>query len=158
MGDLRENPDYAAELSRLTGELGISQRVHLVGYCADMPAALSLADLVVSATADQAEAFGLVAVEAAAMNKAVIASAHGGSLETVLADKTGWLVDPASVSGLADALREALGDPARLREFGINGGEWVRANFTVAIMTAKIMALYRQLLLTANPNRDRRHN
>ncbi|MFH7327115.1 glycosyltransferase family 4 protein [Desulfurivibrio sp. C05AmB] len=158
VGDLGENPDYAAELSRLTRELGISQRVHMVGHCADMPAALSLADLVVSATSSQAEAFGLVAVEAAAMNKAVIASAHGGSLETVVPGKTGWLVEPASVSGLATALREALGDPARLREFGINGGEWVRANFTVAIMTAKIMALYRQLLLPANPNRDRRQN
>jgi glycosyltransferase involved in cell wall biosynthesis len=145
VGDLTDNPSYTTELRKLAVHLGLEDKVKFVGYCSDMPAAMLLADLVVSATSTKAEAFGLVAVEAAAMGRAVVASAHGGSLETVLPGKTGWLVAPNSVSALAGALREALNDQ-RCRSFGSAGREWVRTNFTLDRMCAKTLALYGGLL------------
>ena len=55
-----------------------------------MPLAYSLADVVVSASIEP-EAFGRVAVEAQSMGKPIIASNIGGSKETVLNKKSGFL-------------------------------------------------------------------
>ena len=65
-------------------EMNLEEKVRLVGHCEDMPAAFMMSDVVVSATASKPEAFGRIAIEAQAMAKPVIASAHGGSLETIL--------------------------------------------------------------------------
>jgi len=41
------------------------------------------------------------------MGKPVIASAHGGALETVIDGQTGWLVPPANVPELTAAIERA---------------------------------------------------
>ena len=53
-----------------------------MGSRTDLNNFYSLADLVISASTDP-EAFGRISVEAQAMGKFVIASNHGGSVETV---------------------------------------------------------------------------
>ena len=55
-----------------------------------MPLAYSLADVVISASVEP-EAFGRVAVESQSMCKPIIASNIGGSKETVLNKKSGFL-------------------------------------------------------------------
>jgi glycosyltransferase involved in cell wall biosynthesis len=53
------------------------------------------------------EEFGIAAVEAQAAGRPVIATARGGALETVVDGVTGFLVDPATPDGFADAMRAA---------------------------------------------------
>lgn len=146
VGDTEDNPEYAGQLLQLTASLGLDQRVKFVGHCSEMPAALLLADLVVSATSTAAEAFGLTTVEAGAMGRAVIATAHGGSLETVLPGKTGWLVEPNNPAALAAAIKEALSDADRRQKLGAAGREWINRDFTTARMCAKSLNLYQQLM------------
>lgn len=50
------------------------------------------------------EAFGIVAIEALACGVPVISYRRGGPVEIVAHGKTGWLVEPDSVSGLVDAI------------------------------------------------------
>ena len=50
------------------------------------------------------EAFGIVAIEALACGVPVIAYRQGGPAEIVRSGKTGWLVDPGDVMGLAEAI------------------------------------------------------
>jgi glycosyltransferase involved in cell wall biosynthesis len=149
VGSIDDNPDYAAELRTLIRQCHLTDRVRLVGHCRDMPAALDLADLVVSATSSKPEAFGRVAVEAGAMARPVIATAHGGSLETVRPNVTGWLVQPDNVAAMADGLRQALADRDLLRQMGQNGRKWVLENFTVERMCRQTVDLYQQLLLSS---------
>ena len=59
--------------------------------------------------------------EAMALRLPVVATRVGGIPEAVLEGKTGLLVEPGSVSGLAGALRAALSDPDRLRAMGEAG-------------------------------------
>ena len=54
-----------------------------------MPLAYKISDIVVSASIEP-EAFGRVAVEAQSMEKPIIASNIGGSIETIINDKTGF--------------------------------------------------------------------
>jgi glycosyltransferase involved in cell wall biosynthesis len=53
----------------------------------------SLSDIVISSSTDP-EAFGRVSIEAQAMGKIIIASNHGGSQETIIEGKTGYLYSP----------------------------------------------------------------
>ena len=72
-----------------------------------MPLAYSLADLVVSASTEP-EAFGRVAVEAQAMGKPIVASDLGGSKETILKGKSGFLYKHDDPRDLAKILKEEV--------------------------------------------------
>ena len=133
-------------LFSLVKKLQLEKRVLFVEHCDDMPAAYLLADIVVSASSSKAEAFGRVAVEAQAMGRPVIATAHGGSIETVLDGRTGWLVKPEDDAAMAGVLREALTDKTLRQNYGANGIAWIKDNFTVRKMCEKTVAVYTDLL------------
>jgi glycosyltransferase involved in cell wall biosynthesis len=64
------------------------------------------------------EEFGIVAVEAQAAGRPVVAAGSGGALETVIDGETGVLVPPGDPTALAEALRETdfeRFDPQRLQ-------------------------------------------
>lgn len=145
IGDTQENPSYHKKLRDKIKLHNLSDHVLLVGHCDDMPAALMLADLVVSASSTQPEAFGKVAIEAMAMGKPVIATAHGGSLETVIDGETGWLVPPMNPAALSVAIVEALQNPEQMVQFGRNGRKRVLEQFTAKEMCQKTIALYQDV-------------
>lgn len=145
-GDTEDNPSFTKKLRDLIDRLELGDKVKLVGHCEDMPAALSVTDIVVSASSSQPEAFGKVAIEAMAMGKPVIATKHGGSLETIRDGETGWLVKPADPASLADALRTAIEQKERLRDVGLKGRAWVQKHFTARRMCEKTLALYENLV------------
>ncbi|MGH7043563.1 MAG: glycosyltransferase family 4 protein, partial [Acetobacteraceae bacterium] len=105
---------YAAGLRRQAEALGVDARVRLVGECADMPAALLLADVVVHASTAP-EAFGRVVIEAQAMGRPVIAADLGGPVETVEEGVTGWRVPPGDPAALAAAIDVVLALPEEAR-------------------------------------------
>ncbi|HUK58323.1 MAG TPA: glycosyltransferase family 4 protein [Stellaceae bacterium] len=114
--------------------------------CRDMAAAYMLADIVVSASTEP-EGFGRIAVEAQAMGRPVIATAHGGALETVVPGETGWLVPPGDPAALAAAIAEALDLlPEERLALADRAQAHVRQNFTVARMTEQTIAIYEELL------------
>lgn len=120
---------YFEELKALGLQLGIAERVFFVGNQPDITSYYALSDIVVSASIEP-EAFGRVAVEAQAMGKPVIVSAHGGSLETVIDDKTGWYFDNGNIVDLAEKIRIALGSE-NLNSIGERSRQWVMENFTI---------------------------
>ncbi len=146
VGDKEENIVYTKRLEKLITARGLQQQVLLTGHCDDMPAALLLADVVVSASSAQPEAFGKVAIEAMAMERAVIATAHGGSLETIIDKETGWLVPPGDPQALAQAFSTVLGDKELRKRLGRAGRKRVLKLFTADVMCEKTLALYYELL------------
>jgi glycosyltransferase involved in cell wall biosynthesis len=146
VGDFDENAALKNTLEQLISREGLENRVRFVGHCGDMPAAMMLADVVVSASSTEPEAFGRIAVEAQAMGKPVIATAHGGSLETVRDRQTGWLVKPCDVRALSGAMADAIENPLQREQFGKRGYAWVRDHFSVNKMCEKTLLLYRQLI------------
>lgn len=147
VGDTSDNPGYTAELKELIERNHLVGRVQLVGHCSDMPAAFILADIVLSTSSLEPEAFGRTTVEAMAMGRPVIATAHGGSLETVVSGENGWLVQPTDQKALAVAIDEALAmDGEQLRKFGENGRHRVSENFTAQAMCEQTLAFYYELI------------
>jgi len=146
VGDVDENQSFTKRLQEKIVNYGLDDKIRLVGHCSDMPAAMLVADMVVSASSSQPEAFGKVAIEAMAMGRPVIATAHGGSLETVVDGVTGWLVPPSDPQAMAEAIRQALADRFRLRRMGAEGREWATRHFTASLMCSKTVDLYTRLL------------
>ena len=138
--------DYRRELEAMVERYQLGEVVRIVDHCADMPAAYMLSDAVVSASTDP-EAFGRVMTEAQALGRPVIASDHGGARETVLPDKTGWLVPPGDVDALSAALTKVLAlDEAargRLSDAAITN---VAENFSKQKMCAKTLEVYNEVL------------
>jgi glycosyltransferase involved in cell wall biosynthesis len=98
------------ELARLQATYG--DRVDFLGRVDDA----ELAALYARARAvvvPNVEEFGIVAVEAQAAGRPVIAAAAGGALETVRDGETGVLVPPDDLDALAQAMRDS--DVDRLR-------------------------------------------
>jgi glycosyltransferase involved in cell wall biosynthesis len=137
---------YVRGLFKQVDEMHLSDRVHFVDHETDMPAVYAAADIVVSAASAEAEAFGRVSIEAQAMGRPVVASAHGGSLETVDPGKSGLLFEPGNHRSLAAGLDALLNNPGLRRQYGENGQAWVQKNFTTRQMCQKTLDLYHLVL------------
>jgi glycosyltransferase involved in cell wall biosynthesis len=137
---------YRAKLDGAIARAGSAVTFRVLDECRDMPAAYMLADVVVSASTEP-EGFGRVIVEAQAMGRPVVATAHGGAIETVLPGQTGWLVPPSDPAALGNAIAAALALDADARSaFAARAIAHVRANFTTAVMAARTIAVYQELL------------
>lgn len=92
-----------------------------------------------------AEPFGLVALEAMASGRPVIASRIGGLTDIVLDGETGLLVPPGDAAALRAALARLLADPALRERLGQAGRSRV-AEFQAAAVLPRIERAYRALL------------
>ena len=146
-GEHDARSSYADELTALIQHKRMQDRIKLVGHCSDMPAALMLSDVVISAST-KPESFGRIAIEAQAMGKPVIATAHGGSLETVRDRYSGWHVPPGDTAAFAAALTEAVSNSELRQIYGRNASQWVRPKFTVENMCRETLSVYYELLDT----------
>src|SRR6185312_2859027 len=125
---------YLREIINAIDKNGLQDVMVVSDHVSDMAAAYLAADIVVSASTDP-EAFGRVPPEAAAMGRPVIATEHGGALETVRPGESGLLVKPGSSRALAEALRDLLArPPEELAAMGARGRAHIEANYTVERM------------------------
>ena len=145
-GPLQHRDRYLAQLRSRAAALGATERVRFVGACDDMPAALALADVVVSASTEP-EGFGRTVIEAQAMRRPVVATDHGGAAETVEHGVTGWRVAPGDPVALAAAIDRIIGLPAAERAaVGLAAREAVLARYTTAAMQRATLSVYAELL------------
>ncbi len=149
VGSSMGRDNYRKELEKTIRRRQLNGIVHLIDNCRDMPAAYMLADVVVSASTDP-EAFGRVLAEAQAMGRPVVATDHGGALETVRPGETGWLVPPNRPDALAAAINEALELGSEKREaMAREARKHVCDNFTIKMMSDRTLEVYQQLLAGA---------
>lgn len=142
---------YRAQLEAAVAEKGLQGVVHIVNGCNDMAAAYLLTDWVVSASTDP-EAFGRVVVEAQAMGRPVIATRHGGALETVIPGETGWLVAPGDPGEMAAAIGNAIDTPPEVRARMAEASQKrAREEFSRELMCERTLAVYAELLGDAAP-------
>ncbi|MFN3228272.1 MAG: glycosyltransferase family 4 protein [Asticcacaulis sp.] len=145
-GDDQGRSAYTEGLKARIESAGLTGHVALVGHCSDMPAAYLATDVAAAPSLDP-EAFGRTAVEPQAMGRPVLAADHGATRETVVPGETGWLVPPGDVPAWAEALRAAAGlSPAARAAMGRAGQAHVAAQFSVAVMCARTLAVYARLL------------
>ena len=121
--------DYVTELHRLTARLGLVDKVTFTGQLQDVRPALTAIDVFVHP--GDPEPFGLVNIEAMAMQTPVVAFAHGALPEIVQDGITGILVAPKDEKALADAVIALLNDPEQRRAYGEAARGRVESHFQI---------------------------
>jgi len=155
IGDTEANRSLTRRLTKKITQLKLADRIKLVGHCDDMPAALNMADIVVAASV-KPESYGRVAVEAQAMGKPVIATAHGGIVETISDRKTGWLVAPDNAEEMAKILNEAVLNASLREQMGCRAREWVKERFSIRTMCQSTLDLYLKMALAKRGEQNER--
>ena len=92
------------------------------------------------------EGYGVVAREAMAYGRPVVATAVGGLVDAVEDGVTGILVPPRAANALRTALEELLADPELRRQLGEAGRERAQERFSWAAATTATLAAYRVVL------------
>ncbi len=133
------------ELERLKADLGLGDRLRLVGFRDDVETLFAAADAV-AVPSTRPEPFGLVALEAAAAGLPVVAAAHGGLPEIIRHEETGLLVEPGSPPALAAALRRLADEPETAAAMGAAAAADVRARFRPEETVAALERHYDELL------------
>jgi sugar transferase (PEP-CTERM/EpsH1 system associated) len=129
-------------LEAVIKELGVGDRVRLLGERDDVPAILHALDVFVLPSLG--EGISNAILEAMATGLPVIATRVGGNGELVRDGITGRLIEPRRPEVLAEALTGYLGDPVRARSHGAAGRERAVGEFGLERMLAGYAALYRQ--------------
>ena len=147
------------EIDQAIAKAQVETIVRRVGACADMPAAL-LAAAVVVVPSLEAEAFGRIAIEAQAVGTPVVVSDLGAVPETVLAPpdveparRTGWRVPANDAALLAAAIEEALALGASSRDaLALRARKQVEERFSIERMARQTLDAYAALLNRGDPS------
>ena len=137
---------YSKKLINLVQRYRLNKKIKFIQHCKEMPLAYSLADVVVSASIEP-EAFGRVSVEAQAMGKPIVASNIGGSKETIINKKTGFLYkhdDPRELAKILNTVIQLSMDD--LKFMGNEGRKNVTKKFDVETMCQSNLKEYKRLI------------
>jgi glycosyltransferase involved in cell wall biosynthesis len=137
-GDERERLMHQAEA------LDLGSRVEFMGYVADAARLLPEFDLVVLPS--RGEGFPLVAIEACAAGRPIIATRVGGLVELMQSSACGWLVDPDNTSELTQALEAAAREVDVRRAYGAASRHLFETQLRAQVMVVKTLSVYQAAL------------
>ncbi len=135
------------ELRQLTKSLGLERRVSFPGFINHQHALSYIAghDIMVMPSLVE-EGFGVAALEALAVGVPVIASNSGGVSEIVDQNQSGFLVNPANIDELAEAMAKLIADEELRRRFGEHGRARVAERYDWKKNLDDMEAVYNSLL------------
>ena len=146
LGDEQGRSVYKKQLIDLVQQCRLGKFVKFINRCDEMPIAYSISNLVCSCSIEP-ETFGRVAVEAQSMEVPIIASDIGGSTETIIKDKTGFLFKRGDVNNLANTILMVMQkDYNSLKSIGLEGRKNVLKKFDVNKMCSTTFAEYKKLI------------
>ena len=137
---------YKKKLIRLSEQYRMSKQIRFIDNCKNMALAYKVSDIIVSAS-NEPEAFGRVSVEAQSMGKPIIASNIGGSNETIINEKTGFLFESNNAKSLSKQILRVLNmDETSLKTIGIEARKNATQRFNVEKMCFSTYSEYKRLL------------
>ena len=143
-----KGPLYA-ELNQLIVELGVQDRVELIGFVSDdvLPAYYGACDVFCLSSILKTEAFAIVQIEAMSCAKPLICTAIAGSgVSWVNADgQSGLVVAIKNPQAIAGAIRRIVEDDDNYRKLSTGSLHRYEANFTRDKMVDKCLELYKTL-------------
>jgi glycosyltransferase involved in cell wall biosynthesis len=145
-GPLREQLEDAASRLDIRGAVRFAGALAADDVLAEIERSRALV------LASFAEGLPIVAMEALALGRPVIATDVGALAELVEPGRTGWLVPPAAVEPLADAIRAAASAPvSELERMGEAGAARVRERHDSAREARRLEALFRESVARGKP-------
>ena len=137
---------FKKKLVGLVEQHRLTKIIKFIEHCNEMPVIYKIANLVCSCSYEP-EAFGRVSVEAQSMEIPIVASNIGGSTETIIKDKTGFLFKSGDPNDLANKIINIMQkDYNSLKSIGIEGRKNVQKKFDVDKMCQTTFTEYKKLI------------
>jgi glycosyltransferase involved in cell wall biosynthesis len=137
---------YKKQLIALVERYRLKKIIKFIDHCDEMPVAYKIANLVCSCSSEP-EAFGRVSVEAQSMGIPIVASDIGGSTETIVKDKTGFLFKSGDSNALTNAIIMVMQkDYNSLKSIGFEGRKNILKKFDVDKMCHTTFTEYKKLI------------
>jgi len=136
--------DDRAEVEALAVELDVADRCRLVGFQKSIRPWYASFDALLLTSAN--EGTPVVAIEALAAARPVVATRAGGTGTVVRNGESGYLESIGDIAALADRLALLARDPDLQARMGAHGADDVRARFAAGRMADEVEAIYRRLL------------
>jgi glycosyltransferase involved in cell wall biosynthesis len=137
---------YKKQLLDLVQQHRISKLIKFIHHCEEMPIIYGISNIVCSCSIEP-EAFGRVSVEAQSMQVPIIASDIGGSKETIIKNKTGFLYTNKDSQDLANLMVEVMQkDYNTIKSIGFEGRKNVLTKFDVDKMCQTTFTEYKKLI------------
>ena len=137
---------FKKQLIGLVQQHRLSKVIKFIDHCSEMPVAYGIANIVCSCSSEP-EAFGRVAVESQSMQIPIIASDIGGSKETIIKGKTGYLFKNKDSIDLANSITAAIQkDYNSIKSIGFEGRKNVLKKFDVDKMCQTTFTEYKKLI------------
>jgi glycosyltransferase involved in cell wall biosynthesis len=133
-----------ADVEALAAELEVAESCRLVGFQQSIRPWYASFDALLLTSAN--EGTPVVAIEALAAGRPVVATRAGGTGAVVRNSESGYLEAIGDTQALADRLAALARDPALRARMGAAGAEDVRARFAVGRMADEVEAIYARLL------------
>jgi len=130
-------------LENLIKELGLEKHVLLIGFRTDLLELLTLFDIVAIPSLN--EGFGLVMVEAMAMEKPIVATRVGGLVEIAGGKESAIFVQPANSLELSEGLIDMIKEPERAKKMAVTGLRESK-RFSIEKNVQKLEELYTRML------------
>lgn len=142
MGDfhLTINPALERELKELISQYSLEKKVIFTGFIKNPSDCLFHLDIVIAPS--DYEPFGLVALEAMATKKPIIATAGSGFNDTIIHGETGYLIPPKDPDSLAERIRHLALQPALRQQMGQKGYERLRREFSIEKFITALTSYY----------------
>jgi glycosyltransferase involved in cell wall biosynthesis len=135
----------AEALRRKAAELGIEDRIELLGWVGPLERDAQLARAAVFCLPSHAEGLPMSMLEAMAAGRAVVASSVGGIPETIADGENGLLAPPRDAAALADRLDRVLGDETLRAQLARNARVTIEQHYSTEVVCGQLSALYREL-------------
>lgn len=148
-GDMKET--FEANVA----DSDIANKVHFLGNVSDeeLPNVYRAGDIHLFPSTERAEAYGYVALEAAATGIPTIASDLPGVREVVLDGESGLLVAPRDVESLKEAMLTLMSQKELRERLGFSARKRIEAQFTWEPLISKLEDTYRDVMTHTHPKR-----
>lgn len=136
--------ELRGEVEALAADLGVTDRVHFLGYVREIAPVYAASDALLLTSAN--EGTPVVAIEALAASVPVVATDAGGTRTVVDEGETGFLAPVADTAALAAHLATLAREPSLRRSFGETGAARMRERFSTGRMADDVDRIYDELL------------
>ncbi len=141
----------ATEIREAAQSSSVAQHIRMEGFQSDPLPYYRAADLLVSPS--QVEGLSNVVLEAMACGLPALLHDACGNQEVIDHGETGVVAELGSRESVAKAIKNLLGTPDRLRQFGNRARQKVVASFSLQSMADAYEKTYRKLAAHRHPSR-----
>ena len=133
-----------ARVRELADSLGIASQCRFLGFRADLPELLAMADIQVH-TSDE-EGVPLAILSGMAAGRPIVSTRVGGIAEVIRSGESGVLLERRQPERFAEAVFDLMRDPLRQQRLGSAARDFINTEYSLTAATQRVERLYAEMV------------